>query len=94
MTKTARVQERGRITIPLEVRLKLGIQKGDLVTFVETDEGFVIKPASAVANEALDEIGEALRSKGVTLEQWLAQGRRIRGEIARQKYGLQGDDAT
>ena len=83
-----RVQEKGQVTIPLEIRQKLGLRKGDLVTFVETTEGFVIKPATVVVNETLDEIGEALRAKGVTLEQWIERGREIRGEIAREKYGL------
>jgi AbrB family looped-hinge helix DNA binding protein len=83
-----RVQEKGQVTLPREIREKLKLKKGDLVTFVETQEGFVIKPASVVANEALDEIGKALKAKGITLEELIERGREIRGRIAKDKYGL------
>ena len=82
-----RVQEKGQVTLPRAVREKLKLKKGDLITFVETSEGIVIKPAALVANDALDEIGAALRAKGVKLEDLLERGREIRSELARQKYG-------
>ena len=31
-----RVQEKGQVTLPADVRKRLGIKKGDLVAFVET----------------------------------------------------------
>jgi AbrB family looped-hinge helix DNA binding protein len=83
-----RVQEKGQVTLPRAVREKLKLKKGDLVTFVETPEGIVIKPAAIVANEALDEIGAALKAKGIKLEDLLERGREIRSELAREKYGL------
>ena len=46
---------------------KLNLKKGDLVTFVETENGVLIKPAELVAVEALDEIGRALKAKGYSL---------------------------
>ena len=50
-------------------------------------DGIVIKPAVIVANEALDEIGAALKAKGIKLEDLLERGREIRSELAREKYG-------
>ncbi len=78
-----RVQEKGQVTLPRAVREKLKLKKGDLVTFVETAEGIVIKPAAVVANEALDEIGAALKAKGVRLEDLLKRGREIRTRMRR-----------
>ncbi len=93
LTSTAvRVQEKGQVTLPRAVRKKLNLKKGDLVTFVETPEGIVIKPAAVVANEALDEIGRALQAKGVTLDDLLERGREIRGQLAKEKYGLTDND--
>ena len=46
---------------------KLNLKKGDLVTFVETENGVLIKPAELVAVEALAEIGRALKAKGYSL---------------------------
>ena len=45
MTSAVRVQEKGQVTIPLSIRRKLKLKKGDFVAFVETDEGVLIKPA-------------------------------------------------
>jgi AbrB family looped-hinge helix DNA binding protein len=43
---TATVTSKGQITIPLDVRKRLGIEVGDRIEFVEVAEGeFVIKPA-------------------------------------------------
>jgi len=83
-----RVQEKGQVTLPRAVREKLKLKKGDLVTFVETSEGIVIKPAAIVVNETLDEIGAALKAKGIKLEDLLERGREIRSELAQEKYSL------
>ena len=82
------VQEKGQVTIPVEVRRKLGLKKGDLVAFVETDQGVLISPQEVVAMEALDKLGKILKDKGISLEELIASGREIRGEIAREKYDL------
>ena len=70
-----RVQEKGQITIPLKFRQKLNLKKGDLVTFLETERGVEIRPAEVVVSAALDEIGKALKAKGIDLEELIEQGR-------------------
>lgn len=82
-----RVQEKGQVTIPRAIREKLGLKKGDLVTFVETEAGVVIQPVELVLSAALDEIGQALKEQGITLEELIESGREVRGEIYREKYG-------
>ena len=37
---------KGQITIPADVRRRLGLEVGDRVEFVEADGGFAIKPAN------------------------------------------------
>jgi antitoxin PrlF len=44
-----RVQEKGQVTIPSQIRKKLNLKQGDLVVFVETESGVVVKSASVVA---------------------------------------------
>ena len=83
-----RVQEKGQVTIPLEIRQKLNLKKGDLVTFIETEEGVVIKAAEIVVVEALDAIGKALKDKGLSLEALIERGRKTRGKIVEEEYGL------
>ena len=85
-TPVVRVQEKGQVTIPLEIRKKLNLKKGDLVTFVETESGVVIKPAEVIVTEALDEIGLALKERGISLEEMIARGSEIRDEMIEEEY--------
>jgi AbrB family looped-hinge helix DNA binding protein len=58
-----RVQAKGQVTIPKEIREKLNVQPGDLVVFVETDEGVMVKPAAIMTDEHLrQEVTAVLRS--------------------------------
>jgi len=43
---TATLTSKGQITIPADVRRRLGLESGDRVEFVEVDGGFAIKPAN------------------------------------------------
>ncbi|SDF03259.1 AbrB/MazE/SpoVT family DNA-binding domain-containing protein [Halorientalis regularis] len=38
-----RVTEKGQVTIPKSIREELGIRPGDEITFVETEEGYVVR---------------------------------------------------
>jgi antitoxin PrlF len=45
---TATVTSKGQITIPVQVRLSLGLDAGDKIDFVEIEKGqFVLKPRTA-----------------------------------------------
>jgi AbrB family looped-hinge helix DNA binding protein len=48
-----RIQEKGQVTIPRQIRKKLNLKRGDLVVFVETEAGVIVKPASVVATDEL-----------------------------------------
>lgn len=82
------IQEKGQVTIPADIRKKLGLKKGDLVAFIETDEGVLISPREAVALDALRKIGESLKEKGITLEEMIESGREIRGKLTKEMYGI------
>lgn len=90
--KLVRVQEKGQITLPADIRRKLGIKKGALVAVTETPDGLLITPQEVVAIKELDRIGELLREKGLTLEELIESGREIRGQMIRDKYNIEPDD--
>ena len=85
------MQEKGQITIPAEIRRKLGLKKGDLVAFVETEAGVLITPREVIATDALNRIGKALSDKGIALEDLIDAGREIRGQLVKERYGLSDD---
>ena len=42
---TATLTTKGQVTIPSDVRQRLGLESGDRIEFVEIDGGYAIKPA-------------------------------------------------
>jgi AbrB family looped-hinge helix DNA binding protein len=90
--KLVRVQEKGQVTLPMDVRRRLGLKKGDLVAVVDTEDGVLVTPQAVLATRALDRIGEALRQSGVSLEQLIDSGRQIRGRMIEKEYGIRPDD--
>lgn len=86
--KLVRVQQKGQVTLPVEVREKLGLKKGDLVSVEQAFNGILIIPQQVVAMEALDRIGAELTKKGLTLEELIESGREERGKIIERRYGL------
>ena len=65
---TAAVTSKGQITIPIEIREKLGIKPGDRVRFVENEKGeIVLKPKTG---SIMDVRGMfAGKGKPVTIEE-------------------------
>jgi antitoxin PrlF len=86
--KLVRIQEKGQVTIPTEIRKKLGLKRGDLVAVMETPEGVFITPQQVVATKALDSIGDILKDQGLSLEKLIASGRQIRTDILQETYGI------
>jgi AbrB family looped-hinge helix DNA binding protein len=87
--KLVRIQEKGQVTIPTEIRKKLGLKQGDLVAVMETPEGVFITPQQVLAKMALDRIGDILTQQGLSLEEMLVSGRQVRTDLLQEAYGIQ-----
>jgi antitoxin PrlF len=87
--KFVRIQEKGQVTIPTEIRKKLGLKRGDLVAVMETPDGVYITPQQVVANKALDRIGDILKEQGLSVDELIASGREIRSDLLQETYGNQ-----
>jgi AbrB family looped-hinge helix DNA binding protein len=93
--KLVRVQEKGQVTLPREIRERLGLRKGDLVAFATTEEGnILVIPQEAVAREDIAEADRLLREQGLSLDEIIDSGRQIRGQLVKEMYGFDtdGDD--
>jgi AbrB family looped-hinge helix DNA binding protein len=86
--KLVRIQEKGQVTIPTEIRKKLGLKRGDLVAVMETPEGVFITLQQVVATKALDSLGDILKEKGLTLDELIGSGRELRTELLQETYGI------
>jgi antitoxin MazE len=84
-----RVQEKGQVTIPSQIRKKLKLKRGDLVMFEETEVGVVIRPAEVLVSDALAEISKVLQAKGIALDEIIERGRDLRGDLIASEYGLE-----
>lgn len=86
--KLVRIQEKGQVTLPADIRKRLGLKKGDVVAVVETAEGVLITPQAVLTARALDRIGEVLREQGLSLEDLIESGRAERDALLREQYGI------
>jgi antitoxin PrlF len=79
MAKTAKVTSKGQITIPREIRRRLGVRAGDRVVFEESAEGIKVKavrkesPFAKYAGIGNPGIGKGRKA----IQKWL---RDLRGE--------------
>ena len=86
--KLVRIQEKGQVTLPSQIRKKLSLKKGALIAVMETKEGVLLTPQEIVATKALDRIGQILKEKGVSLEKLIESGREKRGRLIEKQYGI------
>lgn len=86
------IQENGQVTLPKELRREYGLRKGDTVVFERTEEGWIVRKDEPDPMKPLDELGKILAARGVTLDDLIAAGRDIRGEIVREQYGMEPVD--
>jgi AbrB family looped-hinge helix DNA binding protein len=86
--KIVRVQERGQVTLPADLRRRLGLKKGDFVAFVETEGGYLLSRRVSDAMKALDQLGEIIRTDDMTVEEWIESGREVRGGLLKKYYGI------
>jgi AbrB family looped-hinge helix DNA binding protein len=92
MLATVRVQEKGQVTIPSDIRKRLQIKKGDLVTFIVQDENVMLKPVEMAVQELLSRLDQHLNAGGRSLDDLLAVCRRKGGETAAREFGLGAEE--
>lgn len=83
------LQESGSVTLPADFRRKYGLKPGDEISFIETEDGLLISTRETLIDKVLDEIGDALRSEEVSLEDLMESGREIRGKLLQDRYGIE-----
>jgi AbrB family looped-hinge helix DNA binding protein len=88
MITTVRVQEKGQVTIPQSIRRQLNLKKGDMVTFVSTENGVVIKSLDLAANDFLNTLADSLKTRGIKLEDVLSRSQQVSADLLANEFNL------
>ena len=88
MYTAVRIQEKGQVTIPTNIRRKFSLKKGDLVTFVATENGIVIRPLEEVAEELLAGLQKKLDQRGISLDNLMERSVQKGGDAAAAELGV------
>lgn len=88
MITTVRVQEKGQVTIPRDIRKKLKLKKGDLVTFISTETGIVIKPLDLASDDLFDDLRKRIQTRNIRLEVLLERAQKTNAEALAREFGL------
>lgn len=79
MNTTTILRKKGQFTIPVGVREELGIEENDVLTVLSWGKkGFLVIPKRLKTLELLEQTSKALKEKGITLEEMLADLDEIR----------------
>jgi AbrB family looped-hinge helix DNA binding protein len=92
MITTVRVQEKGQVTIPSNIRRRLKLKKGDLVTFVATENSVVIKTLDLAASDLLEILAKKLQAKGISLNIVLERAQNMSSEAITREFGLANEE--
>jgi AbrB family looped-hinge helix DNA binding protein len=88
MISTVRVQEKGQVTIPRTIRRQLNLKKGDLVTFVSTENGVVIKTLDLAADDLLTTLSKSLQARGIQIVDVIARSQKVGADILTREFNL------
>ena len=88
MISTVRVQEKGQVTIPRSIRRQLKLKKGDLVTFVSTENGVVIKTLDLAANDLLTSLAKSLQSRGIQIADVIDRSQKVGADVLTREFNL------
>ncbi len=84
----AKISSKGQITIPIEIRRKLGLKEGDKVVFVEQNNNVILLNSNKLAFEEFqkDMAGEAEKA-GITSQQDVVDAvKEVRNQIWEERY--------
>jgi AbrB family looped-hinge helix DNA binding protein len=92
MISTVRVQEKGQVTIPRTIRQQMNLKKGDLVTFVSTENGVVIKTLDLAADDLLAVLAQTLQERGISIADVLTRSQKVGADALAKEFNLRPDE--
>ena len=84
---TVRIRERGQVTIPSSYRKDLGLAENDSLNVVKIDEMLILTPRRPFGDATAKKVEAAMKRKGVSLDDLLADLKDQRRKHVRETYG-------
>ena len=82
------IRPKRQVTLPKDICDELGIDTGDVLELTVENSVITARPRKMAALQSLKEIQQAFSRSGMAEEEVLNAGRRIREELARERYGV------
>ena len=82
------IRPKRQVTLPKDICDQLGIDTGDVLEMTVENSVLTARPRKTAALQSLKEIQHAFARSGMDEEEVLNTGRRVREEIARERYGV------
>ena len=82
----SQVNMHGQITLPVEMRKKLGMTPGSVVEISEKSNCLEVKKATVVESESLKRLAELARRKGITKKEIIKACREAGEQVYAEEY--------
>jgi AbrB family looped-hinge helix DNA binding protein len=87
ITYELQVDAAGKLKLPEELREALGLQVGDTLKVIQTDDHLLLIPKRLLVPEFADYMSKLLAEKGLTVADLLESAEAIRDELFQERYG-------
>ena len=83
------VRDRWQMTLPADIRRRIGLRKGDVFTVVQVGDTVVLTRKKLVVPELADKVAQIIAEQGVTLDDLPGELETQRRRYREEKYGGQ-----
>jgi len=85
------VRDRGQVTLPAAVVKQLRLSPGDKLDVTLKNGDVVMTPARKRGVNAMEALRKAFAEANISEDEWIVDGKRIRAELVREKYGRRAE---
>jgi bifunctional DNA-binding transcriptional regulator/antitoxin component of YhaV-PrlF toxin-antitoxin module len=77
----------GELSLPLELRESLGLQVGDSLKLIQTEDNLVMIPTQLLVPEFADYMSKLLAEQGISAIDFLDGAKEEREKLFKERYG-------
>lgn len=81
------IDEQGRIILPAALRDDLGLQAGDPLTLIQTEDDLIVLPTRLILPELNQHFAQAMKDGGLKLDDLLSASQTEREQLFQERYG-------